>query len=61
MSDRPFGEILQGAEKVAWDAFKDVVNNFLGNRRAPDYDKRISNRLSAYRNLHYNMSLKIYF
>ena len=34
MSDRRFGAVLQGAEKVAWDAFKDVVNNFLGNQRA---------------------------
>jgi len=61
MSDRRFGAVLQGAEKVAWDAFKDVVNNFLGNHRAPDYEQRVSNLLCAYRDQQCNMSLKIHF
>ena len=36
MSDKRFENLLVGPEKTAWKAFKDIVDNFLGNYRAPN-------------------------
>jgi hypothetical protein len=34
MNDRDFDEVLAGTEKIAWEAFKLIVDNFLGNHKA---------------------------
>ena len=39
---------LQGDEKAAWDSFKFVVKEFLGNRRAQNYEELVSNLLQSY-------------
>ena len=61
MTDAQFDAVLTGVEKEAWDAFKDVVRNFLGNRRASNCAELVTKLLVAYRDLHCNMSLKIHF
>jgi len=43
---------------VAWDSFKFVVNVFLGNRRAQNYEELVNNLLQSYQKLGCNMSLK---
>lgn len=61
MNDEHFEEMLVGPEKVAWRAFKDVVENFLGNHRAQNYSQLVKKLLSAYKAMKCNMSLKIHF
>jgi hypothetical protein len=46
---------------VVWDSFKTVVNGFLGNRSAQNYEELVNNLLQSYHKLGCNMSLKIYF
>lgn len=61
MSDERFEDLLLGPEKIAWKAFKDVVDNFLGNYRAPHYIQLVDKLLKAYKTMKCNMSLKIHF
>jgi hypothetical protein len=61
MASEHFTNILIGAEKEAWLAFKDVVSNFLGNFRSPTYIIKVETLLSAFQKMGCNMSLKIHF
>jgi len=58
--DVMFNSVLQGDEKKAWDAFRLVSSNFLGNIRAENYKELIEDMLSLYHKLGCNMSLKIH-
>jgi len=58
--DDMFNNVLQGDEKKAWDAFRLVSTNFLGNIRAENYKELIADMLSLYHKLSNNMSLKIH-
>jgi hypothetical protein len=57
--DDMFNNLLQSDEKKAWDAFRLVSTNFLGNIRAENYKKLIE-YMSLYHKLGCNISLKIY-
>jgi len=46
--------------KKAWDAFRLVSSNFLGNIRAENYKELIQDMLSLYHKLGCNMFLKTY-
>ena len=59
--DEMFDNLLQGDEKKAWDAFRLVSTNFLGNVRAENYKELVEDMLSMYHKLGCNMSLKIHF
>lgn len=61
LKDENFVAILEYREKAAWKAFKNVCENFLGNRRAENYRDLVEHLLVTYRNLNCNMSLKIHF
>jgi len=61
IKDEYFDKLLQGDEKAAWDSFKFVVKEFLGNRRAQNYEELVNNLLQSYQRLGCNMSLKIHF
>jgi hypothetical protein len=61
MNDSQFDGLLRGAERAAWTAFKNVVCNFLGNNKAPDYAAQVERLLKAYKSMGCNMSLKIHF
>jgi len=54
-----FNNLLQGDEKRAWDAFRLVSVNFLGNIRAKNCKELIED-VSFYHKLGCNMSLKIH-
>ena len=61
IKDVKFDGLLSKKEKIAWNAFKDVVKNFLGSHKDPKYSKFVSKMLNAYQQLGCNMSLKIHF
>src|SRR5258705_1856737 len=61
MRDSVFDESLTEKEKCARQGFKNVVENFLGNRRSTDYKRVVDQMLHAYNALGCNMSLKVHF
>lgn len=61
MKDKSFEASLSDLEKAAWIDFKNVVTQFLGNYRSPNYEKLIKDMLKSYKNLGCSMSLKIHF
>ena len=58
IKDEYFDKLLQGDEKVAWDSFKFVVKEFLGNRRAQNCEELVNNLLQSYQKLDCNVSQK---
>ena len=48
-------------ETDAWRCFVGVVQNFLGNRRAANFEEVVQNMLDAYERLGANMSIKVHF
>ncbi|KAK5643931.1 hypothetical protein RI129_007776 [Pyrocoelia pectoralis] len=61
MKDGTFNRVIEGKEKAAWEAFKTIVHNFLGNKRAENYNLFVNELLRTYQELGCNMSLKIHF
>lgn len=61
IKDEQFEEKLNVLEKSAWQCFKTVVANFLGNHKSDNYRDLIDELLLAYKALNCNMSLKIHF
>lgn len=59
--DENFDLVLEGKEKTAWNDFRLLANNFLGNKRDENYVTLVENMLSSYQALGCNMSLKIHF
>lgn len=52
---------LNEKEAPAWESFKSIVTNFLGNNKSPNYREIVTELLSNYKELGCNMSLKIHF
>ncbi|KAJ4437622.1 hypothetical protein ANN_17767 [Periplaneta americana] len=61
MKDSHLESLLEGKERAAWIAFKEVVLNFVGNRRSENYEELVQNLLLAYETMGCNTSLKIHF
>ena len=61
IKDPFFEETLNTLGKAAWNAFKSVTQNFLGNHRSPDYEQTIETLLHTYNAMGCNMSLKLHF
>lgn len=59
--DQNFIQKMNVKEKAAWLSFVDVIKNFLGNRKAPNYETLVSKMLSGFRDLGCNMSIKVHF
>jgi len=57
--DNMFNNLRHGDEKKAWNMFRLVSTNFLGNIRAKNYKELIQD-MSLYHRLGCNMSLKIH-
>jgi hypothetical protein len=47
MNDRNLDEVLEGTEKTAWEAFKLLLDNFLGKYRAPKYRQLVEQKLET--------------
>ena len=58
LSDDVFVSKLTSLELAAWDAFKQVVQNFLGINRADNYAKLIDNMLENYQKMGCRMSCR---
>lgn len=56
-----FDLTLSPKHLAAWKSFKAVVDNFLGNYKAPNYKKLVEQLLINYKEIGANMSLKIHF
>ena len=61
LKDKGFDHTLPGIEKVAWNTFRDVAHNFLGNTKALNYIELVEHMIDSYKNMGCNMSLKIHF
>ena len=57
--DDMFNSLLLGDEKQAWDAFRLVSTNFLGNTRGENYKEMIED-MSLYHKIGCNMSLRMH-
>lgn len=60
MQDAEFDKTLDKVEKIAWKSFKDVVDGFLGNNKAKNYESLIAKMLTSYHKMGCRMSLKIH-
>ena len=61
LKNKGFDHTWSGMKKVAWNAFRDVAHNFLGNTKAPNYIELVEHMIDSYKNMGCNMSLKIHF
>ena len=61
LKDKEFIETTNPEEKNGWVAFSQVVNNFLGNTKSPEYKKIIKTLLDNFHKLGCNMSVKVHF
>ena len=59
--DTEFANKMNDNEKAAWQCFVEVIENFLGNRKADDYELVVNRMLLAFRDLGCNMSIKVHF
>ena len=61
MKDEEFTSTLAKVELEAWNAFKDVVNNFLGNFKSDSYKNLVKNMVAKFWALGFRMSVKLHF
>jgi hypothetical protein len=61
VKDHEFVKTMNNKEKEVWLSFVDVINNFLGNKKAKNYASLVRRMLLALRNLGCNMSVKVHF
>ncbi|MEL7307752.1 MAG: hypothetical protein AAGK05_07670 [Pseudomonadota bacterium] len=61
MRDSVFPAKMNVLERNAWTSFVTVVENFLGNRKADNYELLVADMLSAFRNLGCKMSVKLHY
>lgn len=52
---------MSGLERKAWQAFRQVVNGFLGNHRSENYKELLENLIQTYQRQGCRMSLKLHF
>lgn len=60
-NDADFKALLTPVEDRAWESFKSIVKNFLGNYRAPNYREIVRDLLQNYHEMGARMSLKMHF
>ncbi|CAJ0962494.1 unnamed protein product [Ranitomeya imitator] len=61
MRDPNFITSMNETEERAWNAFCNVVQNFLGNKKAENYEEIVEEQLMSLRNLGCRMSIKIHY
>ena len=59
--DKDFPSKLRPLELKAWESFVQVVQHFLGNNKAQNYEKLVDDMLKSYKRMGCRMSLKIHF
>ena len=61
LRDETLTKKMKSHERKAWLSFKSVVENFLGNKKAENYEDLVSDLLASYEQLGCRMSLKLHF
>ena len=61
LKDTKFTLHMNTIERSAWNGFKEVVSNFLGNNKSDDYEYLIENMIDNFEKLGSRMSVKIHF
>jgi len=61
MQDKQYVEDLNETERNAWLSFKRICKDFLGNRKAANYQDVVQDLLTSYKAMGCNMSLNIHF
>lgn len=56
-----FEQKMTSIERNAWKSFREVVDNFLGNKKSPQYKVIVGKLLECYKKLGCRMSLKLHF
>ncbi|CAK8696138.1 unnamed protein product [Clavelina lepadiformis] len=54
-------EKMNKTEKEAWQAFRGVVDGFLGNKRDKNYKELVEKLIKSYQNMGCRMSVKLHF
>ncbi|GBL87023.1 hypothetical protein AVEN_218730-1 [Araneus ventricosus] len=61
MKDEKFEACMTKIEKETWSSFKEVVNNFLGNYKDPNFKQMAQSMLENFKTLGCSCSLKVHF
>ncbi|KAM0734094.1 hypothetical protein ACS0PU_012459 [Formica fusca] len=61
MKSTEFENTMTKYEKAAWVDFKNVVKEFLGNKKDENYEAVVEKMLESFEKLGCNMSLKVHF
>lgn len=61
LNDAAFRNTLMDQHRDAFDALKALVDNFLGNHKAPNYVELVQDFLRKFEKIEANMSLKMHF
>ena len=61
LSSEELEKQMSDLERNAWQAFRMIVEGFLGNHRRDDYAMVVSNLIESYKKLGCRMSLKLHF
>ena len=61
MKDHNFPSVMTQAEKITWESFKSLTNNFLGNHKSEEYEAVVENLIHNFQNLGVRMSIKLHF
>ena len=59
--DQMLTDALTAKEVAAWNSFRVILENFLGNHKAENYAQLVDDMLDHYRKLGCRMSLKMHF
>lgn len=61
MLDENFSKKLNEIENRAWNSFISLCQNFLGNKKSPNYVEVVNEFLESYAEMGCRMSIKIHF
>ncbi|KAI6651423.1 hypothetical protein LOD99_5230 [Oopsacas minuta] len=61
LRDNSFKDSMNEEEKRAWQAFSNVVSNFLGNKKASNHKELVTELVDSNPALGYNMSIKNHY
>ena len=59
--DDNFQSLLPAPHSLAWNSFRELFNNFLGNNRSPNHDQIFGQMIDHCNKAGCKMSLKVYF
>lgn len=60
-NDVTFTDNMTKKEHAAWSSFRDVCQNFLGNKKSPNYKKLVRDMIRSFQVLGCNMTIKMHF